>query len=124
MPLPIIPGPNNELTTGSASSIFSFNDPALNVILVDTSSTISKPTTNTATAIYAVDAWNGIVNITLPPSDGNAQFFIKKIDSSANAVRVYPSGSNTIEGASSQNLTTQWASVRLVSYNNTTWFKF
>lgn len=124
MALPIIPGPNNELITGSAAPLYSFTDPSLNISTIDTSTQVSRPTGNTATAIYAVDAWNGIVNVTLPPSDGNSQFLFKKIDGSANAVRIYASGSNTIDGASFQSLSTQWASIRVISYDTASWFRF
>jgi hypothetical protein len=124
MALPIIPGPNNELITGSAAPLYSFTDPSLNISTIDTSTQVSRPTGNTATAIYAVDAWNGIVNVTLPPSDGNSQFLFKKIDGSANVVRVYASGSNTIDGTSFQTLSSQWSSIRVVSYDTASWFKF
>jgi hypothetical protein len=125
MPLPIIPGPNNELITGSAASLYSFSDPALNVLTLYAGNiTASKPTTNTTTTVYAVDAWDGPVNISLPPSDGNAQFFFKKIDGSANPVRIYPHATNTIDGTSSQILSSQWNSVRLISYTTASWLKF
>lgn len=124
MALPIIPGPNNELITGSAAPLYSFTDPSLNISTIDTSTQVSRPTGNTATAIYAVDAWNGVVNVTLPPSDGNSQFLFKKIDGSANVVRVYASGSNTIDGTSFQTLSSQWSSIRVVSYDTASWFKF
>lgn len=124
MALPIIPGPNNELITGSVAPLYSITDPSLYISLITASVSVSKPTGNTVTAIYAVDAWDGVVNVTLPPSDGNSQFFFKKIDGSLNAVRVYGSGSNTIDGASFQSLSSQWASIRVVSYNTASWLKF
>lgn len=124
MALPIIPGPNNELITGSVAPLYSFTDPSLYVSLITASVAVSKPTTNTVTAIYAVDAWDGVVNITLPPSDGNSQFFFKKIDGSANAVRIYGNGSDTVDGAAFQSVGSQWSSMRVISYNTSSWFRF
>ncbi len=125
MSLPIIPGPNNELITGSLAPTYSFNDPSLSVNALSAGSvTVTKPSTNTATAIYICDAWDGAVNITLPASDGNSQFLFKKIDASANPVRIYASGSNTIDGTSPQTLSSQWNSIRVISYDTASWFKF
>lgn len=124
MALPIIPGPNNELITGSAPPLYSFTDPSLYVSTITASISISKPTGNTATAIYTVDAWDGVVNVTLPPSDGNSQFLFKKIDGSANAVRIYGNGSDTVDGAAFQSLSSQWTSIRVISYNTGSWLKF
>lgn len=121
----IVPGPNNQMVTSSYAPIAYYaTDPSLNIILVDASTTISKPSGNTATAIYAVDAWNGMVVITLPPSDGNSQYLFKKIDGSANPVRIVPSGSNTIDGAALQSIGSQWGSMRVISYDTGSWYKF
>lgn len=120
-----VPGPNNQMITSSYAPIAYYaTDPGLNITLVSTSATLSKPSGNTATAIYAVDAWNGIVVLTLPPSDGNSQYLFKKIDGSANPVRIVPSGSNTIDGAALQSLGSQWTSMRVISYDSGSWYKF
>lgn len=46
---------------------------------------------------------------------------VKKIDASANNVTIDPNASETIDGATTRVLSTQWASVRFVS-NGTSWF--
>jgi hypothetical protein len=63
--------------------------------------------------------------ITLPAADALGgrpiRFEIKKIDSSANAVTVQRAGSDTIEGATSVTLSSQWASTTLVSDGVSGW---
>ena len=47
-------------------------------------------------------------------------FNIKKIDSSTNAVRITGNGAETVDGANTQDITTQWASAAVQS-NGTSW---
>lgn len=70
-----------------------------------------------------VDATGGAVTITLPTAIGNAgrTFVIKKIDSSGNAVTIDANGSQTIDGALTQVITTQYAAYSIAS-DNANWF--
>lgn len=85
----------------------------------------------TVTAAYAasdgdlvvrVDATAGAVTVTLPPAADmkGLTLFVKKLDATANAVTVDASGSETIDGATTQATTTQYAVLRLLS-NGTSW---
>lgn len=63
-------------------------------------------------------------NITYVPASAantiGAHLYIKKVDASANTVTIDPSGAETIDGAATKVLSTQWASIHLVS-DGTNW---
>jgi hypothetical protein len=80
----------------------------------------------TKTAAYTVEEDDDLVlcnatgaafTVTLPSavSFEGRQFMVKKIDASANAVTVDGNGAETIDGAATLSLATQWAKVHLVS---------
>lgn len=86
---------------------------------------------NTVSAAYTVtlldylvrvDATGGARTVTLPAASScpGQTFFIKKIDSSANAVTVARAGSDTIDGATSVSLASQYARTQLMS-NGSGW---
>lgn len=70
-----------------------------------------------------VDATSGPVTFNLP--DGNVQngkdYYIIKIDASANAVTIVPYGTQTVEGQPSCTLGAQWAGVWF-TFNAGTWY--
>ncbi len=69
------------------------------------------------------DCTSNAVTINLPAvaaSEGR-KLEIKKIDSSGNAVTIDASGSETIDGATTKTLSSQWAS-RSIKTNGTAWF--
>lgn len=72
--------------------------------------------------ILLVDASTGAVTITSPPLAPGAEFTVKKIDSSANAVTI-TAASSTIDGTNNKTLSAQWASMRIRS-DGTYWFAF
>ena len=59
----------------------------------------------------------GAVTISLPSAVGNIDriIVVKKTDGTSNAVNINPSGSETIDGAASESITTQYASITMVS---------
>src|SRR3990167_8161713 len=70
-----------------------------------------------------VNATSAPVTITVPPAatrDGR-EIIITKIDSSANAVTVARSGSDTFNGATSISLAAQWDRAKLISNGNASW---
>lgn len=69
-----------------------------------------------------VDASGGNVTVTLPTASSSTGyvFNIKKVDASANYVRVAGAGAETIDGTNTQDVYTQWASVAVQS-NGTSW---
>jgi len=90
--------------------------------------TVTTTTTSTVTDYtILVDASGGAVTINLIAA---ASFFntstggvliIKKIDASANTVTIDANGSETIDGATTQTLLTQWSSYTIQD-NGTAWF--
>jgi hypothetical protein len=78
--------------------------------------------TNADSKILATGGTSGIT-ITLPAATLGAEYVIKKVDAGAGAVTVATTSSQTIDGATTKALTTQWASVRVVS-DGTAWFVF
>ena len=86
--------------------------------------TVSTNTTlTTSNYTVLVDATAGPWTITLPAAASSTghQFNIKKIDNIANVV-VDGNGAETIDGAATVTLATQWSSVNIQS-NGTAWFK-
>lgn len=86
----------------------------------------TKTTNYTATAAdyyLWVDCTGGAVTITLPTAvgAGGKTYVIKKIDSTANAVTIATTSSQTIDGAATLSIPTQWASFSVAS-NNANWF--
>lgn len=62
--------------------------------------------------------------ITLPPAATakGLHLTLKRIDNVGGAVTISPSGSDTIEGATSRSLSAQFASVSLISDGVATWY--
>jgi len=69
--------------------------------------------------LVLVDASAGPVDVTLPRADGSGgkRYCIKKIDSSANAVTISTSLSQTIDGSATKTLTTENETLDLISDN-------
>mgnify|MGYP001175561262 FL=1 len=74
-------------------------------------------------AIVLVDATTSAVTVNVPAaaSYNERQWIVKKIDASANAVTLDATGANTIDGAGTLALASQWDSAHIVS-NGTAWF--
>lgn len=74
-------------------------------------------TATDADLVILCDASSGAFTITLPTAVGRAGkvFHIKKIDSSANGVTVDGNGSQTIDGATTQVIATQYNSIKITS---------
>ena len=76
----------------------------------------------TADAVIRCDATSGNVSITLPAATGGKrEIEAKKIDSSANTCTLARSGSDTIDGATSVVLSTQYASARIQDSASGVW---
>lgn len=74
-------------------------------------------------SLLLVSASAGAVTITLPPVNEQKHrvLTIKKTDSTANAVTIDANGSETIDGALTTSLTTQWQS-RTLQCDGAAWF--
>lgn len=67
--------------------------------------------------IILANAAAGPITVTLPKAGAfkGRQFIIKKVDASANAVTVDGNGAETIDGAATQAISTQWEALLIVS---------
>lgn len=74
-------------------------------------------------ATVLVNAAAGAVTLALPAAASvTGQIYTaKKVDSSGNAVVLDPSGAETIDGAATKSITTQWNTLTIQS-NGTAWF--
>lgn len=72
-----------------------------------------------------VNASGGAVTLTLPPvgNSPDASFLIKKTDATANTVTVDGSGAETIDGAATKVISSQWEAYQFYS-NGTAWYVF
>ena len=86
-------------------------------VQVSTNTTLS----GTQTSVL-VNAASGPITITLPTAVGDShQYYVKKIDSSANVVTVVTSAGQTIDGASSSGVQFQYSAVTFKSDNANWW---
>jgi len=116
----------NSSTTTYNSLLYSWNGTellGLTTGIVSTKTTNDTLTNTDAYGLTLVDASSGAVTITLPSAltSSALEFRVKKIDSSANNVIVDGDGSETIDGATTATITTQYESITLIS-NGTGWY--
>ncbi len=107
------------LTTSSAGV------PQWTTTIIHKGPLVNKTATYTATiADWFITGNTNAFTITLPDCATNAglTFFIKKIGGDANTVTISRAGSDTIEGATTYALATQYKSVTLVSGGGTIWY--
>lgn len=78
--------------------------------------------TNSDTVIIA-DATSNSITVTLPVASGSPgyRFFVKRKDATGNTVTIVRSGSDTIDGATSQTLNQQYTSMTVVS-DGSNWY--
>lgn len=86
------------------------------------STQIANYTITNADNLIRGDATSGAITITLPTAVGisGAVFYIKKIDSSSNAVNIATTSSQTMDGVTSIAITTRYQAYQFVS-NGTNW---
>jgi len=87
--------------------------------------TVTAAYTAAYDAVIRCDASAGAFTVSLPTASGikGKAYLIKKVDSSANAVTIDPYGTETIDGAATITLASQYDSVIVVS-DGTNWMKF
>ena len=73
--------------------------------------------------VILVDASGGVRTITLPQASTVAGriYYVKKTDSSANAVIIQRSSSDLVDGLTSRSITTQYGCMQVVSAGGTAW---
>lgn len=82
--------------------------------------TVTLDTEDTVKGINAA-AGNTTVNLPAVSTVTKKTYWIKKIDSSANTVTIDPDGSETIDGASTLVLSSQWDYAVIISTGTTWW---
>lgn len=72
---------------------------------------------NTPNEVILADATSGAVAVSLPKAKGfyGRTIFVKKMDSGGNAVTLTPQSGETIDGAASKAITTQYMSYTVMS---------
>lgn len=109
----------------SQTKQFMVSDASGNLAFQYLEPTTAKTANYTATGVEGVilcDATAGAFTITLPAaaSFANKTFYIKKTDAGFNAVTIDANGTETIDGALTTALSTQYESIRIVS-DGTNW---
>ena len=106
----------NGSGSATASKIAQFSGSYLN-----RSSVSSNTVLTNNNDVVLVSAASGVIAITLPsPSDGKL-IYVKKTDSTVNAVNIIPSGVDTIDGNPRYSLLGQYDAVQMIS-DGTNWF--
>jgi hypothetical protein len=105
-----------------SGGIPAWSDVDANPTLATSTKTTNYTIVGTDVVIFA-DAAGGNVTITLPSATTFAgySFFVKRIDSSTNSCSVARSGGDTIDGATSFVLDTQYFAARIIS-NGNNWY--
>jgi len=108
------------ITTGPTRKTIAFTES--NIVFSTTSKT-GDYTITTADTVILADAVGAPFAITLPlaSSASGYRFFVKKIDSTTNAVTLTRSGSDTIDGSTTAAISVQYTSLSVLS-NGTNWF--
>ncbi len=85
--------------------------------------TTSNITADRTYGFYLCDASSAAVTVTLPMAGAykGVRFYVKKLDSSANAVTIDGNGSETIDGSATQVITTQYICLTVMS-DGTQWW--
>ena len=96
---------------------------SINTGSTETGVTINVPTTSVVNLIYYCDATSNNQTVNLPAASGwgDAEIKIVKIDSSVNTVTIDGNGAETIIGATTQVLNSQYESV-ILHTDGTEWF--
>lgn len=73
---------------------------------------------------YPVDCTAGAITITLPAANSYSykKYVVKKVDSSANAITVAVTGTDTIEGAATSTISAQYGYIEYVSDGISKWY--
>jgi hypothetical protein len=89
----------------------------------NTTSKTSNYTVTDSEMVVLVDATSGPVTITIPSLYAGGNLIIKKIDATANAVIIDPEGSDLVEFAATQSMTTQGQAYNIVRSSSNSWYK-
>lgn len=111
--------------TGNSAYANGFQSQSGNFYRVD--NVTSDQTIGLTQNYFNIDATSGNITITLPAASTafggviGIDYIFKRIDNSGNSVTIQRAGSDTIDGATSFTLTTQWESKNLRATSTSTW---
>lgn len=107
------------ITVGNSSASLSFSGGVKFSVAAKTANYTLTPADN----IITVDATAGNVTLTLPAASASVgqTYRIKRIDGSVNTITVARAGADTIDGATSTTLVTQYSSKDIVCLTASTW---
>lgn len=109
------PSTHTNFTTGFFLPLALTNISAAAFYTVSITNAASPYTLVSEAGYLRCDATSGNITVNLPASIGLGRLVtIKKIDSSANTVTITRAGSDTIDGANTEVLTTQYDSVQMI----------
>lgn len=113
---------NAELLQGFPPESFAFSGHSHKGEFVPVTKTTTATLVSTEMVVLA-DATGAAFTITLPPASGNSgkRYFIKKIDSSVNAVTVDGDGSETIDGDTTLVLSLEDEVIEIVGDGSNWW---
>jgi len=116
------PATHSGFSVGAGVYLGLTNVSALNYY-AQTKATADSPYTLVSECGYLrCNAASGSMTVNLPPAIGNGRpVTIKKIDSSANTVTIDGSGSETIDGATTKVLTTQYQTIQFIDAATGVW---
>lgn len=112
-------------STGLSTAVLGFQSTSSNFYQVENIN--SSVTANLQDYYFRIDATSGNITITLPAastafgSSVGIHYVFKRIDNSGNTVSVVRAGSDTIDGATSISLTTQYEVKELQCSSTSTW---
>lgn len=120
--------------TGTGVAVFAtaptLATPILNGLQVAVTSKSADYTALVTDHVILVDASGGVVTITLPAasasfgSNAGVEWRIKKTDVSANAVTISAAGADTVDGAASTSLTSQYQAKTIITTSTATFGVF
>ncbi len=129
-------GAKNGAGTSGTVTIGDSNTPAVNIGSTSTNTTITggqKISVVAKTANYTltlfdfvvtVDATGGNVTLILPAAAIGQTYRIKRLDASGNTVTITAAGADTIDGAATVTLATQYAAKDIIGLTASTWGVF
>lgn len=106
-----------DLSSAQTLASKTLTSPIINGYRVAITTRTTGYTATTSDYGILCNATTAAFTITLPTaaSVGGRQYFIKKVDSSANAITIATTASQTIEGVTTRTLTAQWQSLHVMS---------
>lgn len=112
-----------ELTSGNVTTALGYTpiSPAGAVVAPIRIVTAGAATVSATDYCILCNATSGAITVALPPASANGRILVvKKTDGTANTVTIDPDAAETIDGAATLVISTQWTAITMIA-NNATW---